>query len=190
MSCDPVPDKMAAPLNMIRRTRLLKRFLVNYRELSSISNVAPSCFQKRDFEPPEIRSEPFRSHKQLGISNEYRTFRGYASSSSETIPCEITSCQFADKHTPRTCWNCSKPEVLDLHFCDCGAVLPPILNVTYFDILGVQMKFDLNTEQLTKKFRDLQRILHPDKFSQKTMVISRFMCDYSYSISPYVTFDE
>jgi len=35
-------------------------------------------------------------------------------------------------------------------------------------VLGVEEKFDVDLKGLTEKFRDLQRALHPDKFSQKS----------------------
>lgn len=69
-----------------------------------------------------------------------------------------------------TCWNCGKKRDADkeIFFCFCGAILPPSDRSTYFDLLGMKQSFELDTELLTKKYKDLQRILHPDKFSQKS----------------------
>lgn len=71
-----------------------------------------------------------------------------------------------------TCWNCGKKRDADkeIFFCFCGAILPPSDRSSYFDLLGMKQSFELDTELLTKKYKDLQRILHPDKFSQKSQV--------------------
>ena len=72
-----------------------------------------------------------------------------------------------------TCWKCGKKRDFDkeIFFCFCGAILPPSDAPTYFDLLGMKQTFELDTDVLTKKYKDLQRILHPDKFSQKSQVI-------------------
>lgn len=37
----------------------------------------------------------------------------------------------------------------------------------YFSLFGIAEQFELNQSKLTKKFRDFQSVLHPDKFSNK-----------------------
>lgn len=72
--------------------------------------------------------------------------------------------------TTSTCWKCGKKRdsAVEIYFCICGSILPPSDTSTYFDLLGLEKSFELDVDVLTKKYKDLQRILHPDKFSQKS----------------------
>ncbi|XP_022095837.1 iron-sulfur cluster co-chaperone protein HscB, mitochondrial-like [Acanthaster planci] len=81
----------------------------------------------------------------------------------------------------RTCWNCHalttvahKSEVQ--FFCDsCHAIQPVNPDSNFFQIMLCDQTFDIDTEQLTQTFRNLQRQLHPDKFS----IMSKEEQDYS-----------
>jgi len=67
------------------------------------------------------------------------------------------------------CWQCGRniDDVAERYFCDCGVVQPPLAARSYFDVMGVKETFDIDLNELTEKYRGLQRILHPDKYSQK-----------------------
>jgi len=70
------------------------------------------------------------------------------------------------KSTKITCWKCGAEKALDNFFCNnCSALQEPDANSTYFEVLGMDRKFDLKSAELTKKFRQLQSLVHPDKFS-------------------------
>lgn len=71
------------------------------------------------------------------------------------------------------CWKCHKARSpsKDIFFCFCGAILSPPRNLTYFKLLGLDEGFEIDSDILTRRYKDLQRILHPDKFSQKSEVI-------------------
>ena len=69
------------------------------------------------------------------------------------------------------CWNCGSTEKGAHFFCkQCKALQKPNYNVNYFHLLGVDETFDINLGDLSKKFRQLQSVLHPDKFSNATDV--------------------
>jgi len=74
------------------------------------------------------------------------------------------------------CWQCGRniDDVAERYFCDCGVVQPPVSARSYFDIMGIKETFDIDLSELTEKYRSLQRILHPDKYSQKCGVCTVF----------------
>jgi molecular chaperone HscB len=45
--------------------------------------------------------------------------------------------------------------------------------------MGVKETFDVDLHELTEKYRDLQRILHPDKYSQKSETEKEFSLQHS-----------
>lgn len=65
------------------------------------------------------------------------------------------------------CWKCGA-ERKDLFLCrNCKIIQKPPEDQNYFRIFGFQEKFDIDQLQLTKQFRQLQNIVHPDKFGNK-----------------------
>lgn len=71
---------------------------------------------------------------------------------------------------PPKCWKCEFPFKSELFCSRCRSLqkLPATLN--YFDIIGVQNDYNISIEEVRKKYRDLQRMLHPDKFTTKSNV--------------------
>ncbi|XP_030593794.1 iron-sulfur cluster co-chaperone protein HscB [Archocentrus centrarchus] len=69
------------------------------------------------------------------------------------------------------CWNCK--HLLDktpAFFCvSCKAVQPPEEGASYFKIMDCDYTFTLDTQKLQKTYLQLQRCLHPDNFSQKSV---------------------
>ncbi|XP_012709871.2 iron-sulfur cluster co-chaperone protein HscB isoform X1 [Fundulus heteroclitus] len=69
------------------------------------------------------------------------------------------------------CWNCQQL----LHrtpsfFCDsCKAVQPPEEGTSYFRIMDCDYTFTLDTQKLQTRYLQLQRTLHPDNFTQKSV---------------------
>lgn len=65
-----------------------------------------------------------------------------------------------------SCWKCNAPVTSMEFFCSaCNAIQPPSETITYFDLMASPKTFDVNTAQLTEKYKELQWKLHPDKFS-------------------------
>lgn len=67
------------------------------------------------------------------------------------------------------CWKCGieKKSILEL-FCDqCNVIQSPHEKENYFKIFGLPDTFDIDSKSLTQKFRAMQSVLHPDKFSNK-----------------------
>ena len=58
---------------------------------------------------------------------------------------------------------------VDLFFpCICGAIQPVNKNIPLFDIFGMPPSVTLDGNLLEQRYRNLQRLLHPDKFSQRS----------------------
>jgi len=79
------------------------------------------------------------------------------------------------------CWQCGRniDDVAERYFCECGVVQPPVTKRSYFDVMGIKETFDVDLSELTEKYRSLQRILHPDKYSQKCDVCI-FLLNFLY----------
>ncbi|KAM4576443.1 iron-sulfur cluster co-chaperone protein HscB [Odontesthes bonariensis] len=69
------------------------------------------------------------------------------------------------------CWNCK--QFLDktpAFFCSsCKVIQPPEEGTSFFKIMDCDYKFTLDTQKLQKRYLLLQRSLHPDNFSQKSV---------------------
>lgn len=68
------------------------------------------------------------------------------------------------------CWKCGRKIAFQTsqYFCSCGIIQPPAQDRTYFEVMGLPVNFNLDTPALTVHFRQLQSVLHPDKFARKS----------------------
>jgi len=71
------------------------------------------------------------------------------------------------------CWNCQT--LLDIRPClfckNCSLIQSPDdQKLNYFELFNINVQYDIDTAQLTSKFRKLQNVMHPDRFSNKTEV--------------------
>lgn len=71
-----------------------------------------------------------------------------------------------------SCWKCGVTvDLKKVLFCNyCEVVQKPKYDVDFFEIFGMKRTFEVDSKELTKKFRLLQMQLHPDRFSQKSEV--------------------
>ncbi len=68
--------------------------------------------------------------------------------------------------TAATCWSCGIATAATSPFCACGAVQPPGQR-DHFARLGLARGFDIDVAGLDRRYFDLQRQLHPDRFARK-----------------------
>lgn len=70
----------------------------------------------------------------------------------------------------RKCWQCGAEtnDKKELFFCNCGVVQEVPTDLNYFEAMGFDETFDVDLEKLSKLYKDLQKRLHPDKYSQKS----------------------
>ena len=66
---------------------------------------------------------------------------------------------------PVTCWNCSRPSEGKLFCPSCQSLQPPPTD--YYALLGLERTLNLSVEDLQRRFYDLSRQLHPDRFTRK-----------------------
>ncbi|XP_070572166.1 iron-sulfur cluster co-chaperone protein HscB-like [Ptychodera flava] len=92
-----------------------------------------------------LKSEPTPTTARLTVSRNY---------------CSLT----------RICWSCRSPVAANdqkaVYFCEkCDSILPPEDKATHFERMECEPSFDVNIPRLTQKYRELQRQLHPDRFT-------------------------
>ncbi|KAJ8712696.1 hypothetical protein PYW08_008000 [Mythimna loreyi] len=69
-----------------------------------------------------------------------------------------------------SCWSCGKDVQAKAPglFCgSCNALQQPPKGENYFKIMGVSESYDLDETELAKKYKELQKYLHPDKFANR-----------------------
>lgn len=68
---------------------------------------------------------------------------------------------------PANCWKCSTPlSNSAVPLCDsCGAVQPINEKCNFFAIFGLEQAVDIDKNAMERRFKELQRALHPDKFA-------------------------
>ena len=89
--------------------------------------------------------------------------------------------QVVTRHTS-SCWSCgrrlSETEAKSF-FCSCKRLLPVNRNNNYFSLFGMKPDFKLETRELTNRFRQLMRALHPDLYAQKSQIEQELSADQS-----------
>jgi molecular chaperone HscB len=66
-----------------------------------------------------------------------------------------------------TCWSCKADVVEGTVFCPaCRKIQPVGRNEDFFSLLGLEREYALDTGVLERRFRELSRHLHPDRFAR------------------------
>jgi molecular chaperone HscB len=66
-----------------------------------------------------------------------------------------------------TCWSCKADVAEGTVFCpSCRKIQPVGRNEDHFSLLGIAREFTLDHADLERRFRDLSRQLHPDRFAR------------------------
>ena len=64
------------------------------------------------------------------------------------------------------CWSCEKNAGDGMLCAGCGAVQPPDRAADHFRVFGLPRKFDLDLADLERRYKDMTKILHPDRFAR------------------------
>uniref|UniRef100_A0A480T9V8 Iron-sulfur cluster co-chaperone protein HscB, mitochondrial isoform 1 n=1 Tax=Sus scrofa TaxID=9823 RepID=A0A480T9V8_PIG len=87
------------------------------------------------------------------------------------LNCNVVS--LAGSNSPR-CWNCGGlggPLRGDQFFCpQCRALQPPDPARDYFSLMDCNHSFRVDTSKLQHRYQELQRLVHPDFFSQRSQL--------------------
>jgi molecular chaperone HscB len=65
----------------------------------------------------------------------------------------------------QSCWQCGQPVSAGLFCPSCNSLQPPPRD--YFALLGIDRKLTLSEGDLQRRFYELSRLLHPDRFMRK-----------------------
>ncbi|XP_051829005.1 iron-sulfur cluster co-chaperone protein HscB [Antechinus flavipes] len=88
----------------------------------------------------------------------------------------------APQGTP-SCWSCGSQRVPaggDPLFCPaCRALQPPSHGLDYFRIMDCGRSFTVDVGSLKRRYQQLQRLVHPDNFSQKSQTERDFSEQHS-----------
>ncbi|XP_069614709.1 iron-sulfur cluster co-chaperone protein HscB isoform X2 [Ranitomeya imitator] len=67
------------------------------------------------------------------------------------------------------CWSCQTTVTGPQLFCpSCSCIQPPDESKDHYQLLDCDRSFNIDVRELQRKYRNLQRLLHPDYFSQKS----------------------
>jgi molecular chaperone HscB len=64
------------------------------------------------------------------------------------------------------CWSCEKNAGGAPECVACGALQPPDTTADHFQVLGAAREFDVSLGALEKRYKDLTRMFHPDRFAR------------------------
>jgi molecular chaperone HscB len=64
------------------------------------------------------------------------------------------------------CWSCQKAAGDGVLCAACGAVQPPDAKADYFGVLGVSRSFSVDETTLEQRYKELTKLLHPDRFAR------------------------
>jgi molecular chaperone HscB len=64
------------------------------------------------------------------------------------------------------CWSCEKNAGDGMLCAGCGAVQPPDRTADHFRVFGLPRKFDLDVADLERRYKEMTKVLHPDRFAR------------------------
>src|SRR5439155_13136426 len=67
---------------------------------------------------------------------------------------------------PMICWSCEKNAGEGLTCAACGALQPPDPRADHFQVLGVERRFAVDLGALERRYKEMTRVLHPDRFAR------------------------
>ncbi|RXH81313.1 hypothetical protein DVH24_005227 [Malus domestica] len=118
----------------------------------------------RNFQSPAFFSSSVEADRRLF------PFGGFCFPGNHRIPgkCFVSS-QSAEKADAK-CWNCSaSPEAVPFLLCSCCRCIQPVdKSVDYFQIFGLERKYDTKVDDLEGKYKAWQKKLHPDLVHTKS----------------------
>ncbi|KAB0790937.1 hypothetical protein PPYR_02737 [Photinus pyralis] len=86
--------------------------------------------------------------------------------------------RFCTQKSHQTCWNCGT-YALELLCPNCNSIQHPPSMPNYFNLFNIEENYEVNQPLLTRKYRQLQAVLHPDRFSHKSQTEKDISADYS-----------
>ncbi|CAH8354642.1 unnamed protein product [Eruca vesicaria subsp. sativa] len=90
-----------------------------------------------------------------------------------------------DKISSSTCWNCGfSSDKSAFLFCDsCRSIQPVDDSVDYFQIFGLEKKYELDAGSVEGKYKDWQKKLHPDLVHNKSQKERDYAAEQSAKVT-------
>ncbi|KAH0728995.1 hypothetical protein KY289_000183 [Solanum tuberosum] len=149
-------------------TPFSQRLLLGRREI-----VISSSKTQFDFPSISPKVEQFPQFIQSRKLNFLRNDLGFSGRT-------LFSSEAAQKNS---CWNCcngvSSNTTPFLVCTACGCVQPVDQSVDYFQIFGLEKKYEIEGENLERKYKDWQRKLHPDLVHTKSQKEREYAAEQS-----------
>ncbi|RHN79386.1 putative co-chaperone Hsc20 [Medicago truncatula] len=114
---------------------------------------------------PQSPSPPFTPYHTHHLYHNY----DYSSPGSLRF-CRKSLCSKPEQNFQPTCWNChAVPQSTPFLFCQsCRCIQPVDRSNDYFDIFGLERKYDVGGIDLEGKYKEWQKKLHPDLVHSKS----------------------
>ena len=82
-----------------------------------------------------------------------------------------------------TCWKCHEATGGGPVCVSCGTIQPPSPDADLFALLGLQRSFRLDLAELDARFRDVSRLVHPDRFANASAVERRMSLQWTAAVN-------
>lgn len=79
-----------------------------------------------------------------------------------------------------TCWKCGTQHESGLHCSSCKALQEPS-KINYFELMNVDVSYDVDAKALVPRYHRLQILYHPDKQSGENEVRLLLQCSICFS---------
>ncbi|XP_029916050.1 iron-sulfur cluster co-chaperone protein HscB [Myripristis murdjan] len=141
--------------------------MLSLSSLRSLLTASRQCFPQAVTYAVQCKSISSQGHGRLSNVNVRLKERDHVHKTAAVTSSRI----YCTSHVIVSCWNCQQPlGKAPAFLCmSCKAVQPLHEGTSYFQILDCDCTFALDTHKLQKRYLQLQRSLHPDNFSQKSV---------------------
>ena len=81
------------------------------------------------------------------------------------------------------CWKCHEPTGGGPVCVSCGTIQPPSADADLFALLGLKRSFRIDPAELDARFRDVSRLVHPDRFAKASAVERRMSLQWTAAVN-------
>ncbi|GAB0057401.1 Co-chaperone protein HscB [Candidatus Magnetaquicoccaceae bacterium FCR-1] len=86
-------------------------------------------------------------------------------------------------NAPMICWSCRGPTPAGLFCATCRTILPPVAGEDFFQLFDISPSFEPDLSALERRYRDLQKQLHPDFFAHRSGTERRLSLEWTTRIN-------
>ncbi|XP_014474678.1 PREDICTED: iron-sulfur cluster co-chaperone protein HscB, mitochondrial [Dinoponera quadriceps] len=101
------------------------------------------------------------------LKQQYKLYCTSRNTVQSTVATSVGSLRFYSNSLSK-CWNCDYMYKSELFCSKCKVLQELPQNLNYFDIMGIKKDYNVINEDIHRKYRELQKMLHPDKFGNKS----------------------